>query len=177
MSTGEKELKKLFRRARDCRIYHYCPHPPKREASNAGSGWDGWAQASLFVSIMAGVTLSYLRGLTSMYKHFYNLQRNPFDITPDPSFLFPTRRHNEALASLYYGVRMQKGFVVMTGEVGTGKTLLFAVCSTVASVARFFAYVFNPLLSPLEFISVRSGRPSDSLFPARQKTSFYFDLN
>jgi general secretion pathway protein A len=59
-----------------------------------------------------------------MYKRFYNLQRNPFEITPDPSFLFSTKRHNEALAALYYGVRRRKGFVVMTGEVGTGKTLL-----------------------------------------------------
>ena len=59
-----------------------------------------------------------------MYKAFYNLKRNPFEITPDPSFLFPTRRHNEALAALYYGVRRHKGFVVLTGEVGTGKTLL-----------------------------------------------------
>ena len=40
-----------------------------------------------------------------MYKSFYSLKRNPFDITPDPSFLFPTTRHNEALAALYYGVR------------------------------------------------------------------------
>jgi general secretion pathway protein A len=59
-----------------------------------------------------------------MYKAFYNLKRNPFEITPDPFFLFPTRGHNEALAALYYGVRRHKGFVVMTGEVGTGKTLL-----------------------------------------------------
>ena len=59
-----------------------------------------------------------------MYKSFYNLQRNPFEITPDPSFLFPTTRHNEALASLYYGVTSHRGFVVLTGEVGTGKTLI-----------------------------------------------------
>jgi general secretion pathway protein A len=59
-----------------------------------------------------------------MYKAFFNLTRNPFDLTPDPSFLFSTRRHNEALAALYYGVRQRKGFVVVTGEVGTGKTLL-----------------------------------------------------
>ena len=67
-----------------------------------------------------------LRGLplTIMYKRFYNLQRNPFDITPDPSFLFPTKKHNEALAALYYGVKRRKGFVVLTGEVGTGKTVL-----------------------------------------------------
>jgi hypothetical protein len=62
-----------------------------------------------------------------MYKRFYNLQRNPFEITPDPSFLFATKKHNEALAALYYGVRRRKGFVVMTGEVGTGKTYLGSV--------------------------------------------------
>jgi len=52
-----------------------------------------------------------------MYKRFYNLQRNPFEITPDPSFLFATQKHNEALRRLYYGVKRRKGFVVMTGEV------------------------------------------------------------
>jgi general secretion pathway protein A len=89
-----------------------------------------------------------------MYKSFYNLKRNPFDITPDPSFLFPTRRHNEALAALYYGVRRHKGFVVLTGEVGTGKTLvlrcllqLFKQNNDVA-----YAYVFNSRLSPVEFL-------------------------
>ena len=50
-----------------------------------------------------------------MYKRFYNLQQEPFEITPDPSFLFATRAHNEALAALYYGVKRRKGFVVMTG--------------------------------------------------------------
>ena len=59
-----------------------------------------------------------------MYKAFFNLTRNPFELTPDPAFLFSTKRHNEALAALYYGVRQHKGFVVVTGEVGTGKTLL-----------------------------------------------------
>src|ERR1022692_1383450 len=59
-----------------------------------------------------------------MYKTFYKLKRNPFEITPDPLFLFPTIRHNEALASLYYGVTSHRGFVVLTGEVGTGKTLI-----------------------------------------------------
>src|SRR5208283_34635 len=59
-----------------------------------------------------------------MYKSFYNLRRNPFELTPDPFFLFSTPRHNEALATLYHGVRGHKGFVVLTGDVGTGKTLL-----------------------------------------------------
>jgi general secretion pathway protein A len=88
-----------------------------------------------------------------MYKSFYNLQRNPFEITPDPSFLFPTTRHNEALASLYYGVTAHRGFVVLTGEVGTGKTLILR--SLLGLLQRrdvSFALIFNPTLSPLEFI-------------------------
>jgi type II secretory pathway predicted ATPase ExeA len=88
-----------------------------------------------------------------MYKSFYNLQRNPFEITPDPSFLFPTPRHNEALASLYYGVTAHRGFVVLTGEVGTGKTLILR--SLLGLLQRrdvAFALIFNPTLSPLEFM-------------------------
>ena len=93
-----------------------------------------------------------------MYKAFYKLRLNPFDITPDPSFLFPTVRHNEALAALYYGVRANKGFIVLTGEVGTGKTLL--VRSALQLLQRsnvVFACVFNPSLSPLEFIRYIAG--------------------
>jgi general secretion pathway protein A len=88
-----------------------------------------------------------------MYKSFYNLQRNPFEITPDPSFLFPTVRHNEALASLYYGVTAHRGVVVLTGEVGTGKTLILR--SLLGLLQRrdvAFALIFNPRLSPLEFM-------------------------
>jgi general secretion pathway protein A len=88
-----------------------------------------------------------------MYKAFYNLQRNPFEISPDPSFLFPTRRHNEALAALYYGVRRHKGFVVMTGEVGTGKTLLVRCLLQLLNRNDVsYAYVFNSILSPVEFL-------------------------
>lgn len=88
-----------------------------------------------------------------MYKKFYGLTRNPFELTPDPYFLYPTQRHNEALASLYYGVRRQKGFVVMTGEVGTGKTLLVRCLLDVLSRDQVsFAYVFNTRLSVIQFL-------------------------
>ena len=94
-----------------------------------------------------------------MYKAFYSLERNPFEITPDPSFLFPTRRHNEALAALYYGVRRHKGFVVLTGEVGTGKTLLLRCLlqSLKQSDDVKYAYVFNGRLSPVEFLQDIAG--------------------
>ncbi|SPF40161.1 General secretion pathway protein-related protein [Candidatus Sulfotelmatobacter kueseliae] len=88
-----------------------------------------------------------------MYKGFYNLKRNPFEITPDPSFLFVTKKHNEALAALYYGVKRRKGFVVLTGEVGTGKTLLVRCLLQILTRANIaFAYVFNSRLTPMEFL-------------------------
>src|SRR2546422_9736717 len=88
-----------------------------------------------------------------MYKTFFKLRRNPFELTPDPSFLFPTRRHNEALGALYYGIRRRKGFVVVTGEVGTGKTLLVrCLLALLKQSQAAFAYVFNPRLSPLELL-------------------------
>jgi general secretion pathway protein A len=94
-----------------------------------------------------------------VYKAFYNLKRNPFEITPDPSFLFPTKRHNEALAALYYGVRRRKGFVVLTGEVGTGKTLLLRCLLQLLKQNNdvAYAYVFNGKLSPVEFLQYVAG--------------------
>jgi general secretion pathway protein A len=103
-----------------------------------------------------------------MYKAFYNLKRNPFEITPDPSFLFPTKKHNEALAALYYGVRRHKGFVVLTGEVGTGKTLLLRCLLQLLKRSNdvAYAYVFNGRLSPLEFLQYVAG---DLGLPASNK--------
>jgi general secretion pathway protein A len=93
-----------------------------------------------------------------MYKAFYNLNRNPFEITPDPAFLFPTRRHNEALASLYYGVKRHKGFVVLTGEVGTGKTLLVRCLLEILNRQQVtYAYVFNSRLGPSDFLRYVAG--------------------
>ncbi len=89
-----------------------------------------------------------------MYKDFFQIARNPFDLTPDPACFVPTRRHNEALASLYYGVRQHKGFIVVTGEVGTGKTLLLrCLLQTFEESEDFaYAYLFNSRLTPTEFL-------------------------
>lgn len=89
-----------------------------------------------------------------MYKTFFNLTRNPFELTPDPTFLYSTQRHNEALAALYYGVRRHKGFVVLTGEVGTGKTLLLRCLLRLLKQSKdvAYAYLFNSRLSPTEFL-------------------------
>ena len=112
-----------------------------------------------------------------MYKQFFGLSRNPFEISPDPFFYHPTPRHNEALANLHYGVGRRKGFIVITGEVGTGKTLL--VRCLLAELRKgniAFGYVFNPLLSTIEFfqyIMADLGLP----YAGRSKTEILLDLN
>jgi general secretion pathway protein A len=112
-----------------------------------------------------------------MYKQFFGLSRNPFEISPDPFFYHPTPRHNEALANLHYGVGRRKGFIVITGEVGTGKTLL--VRCLLAELRKgniAFGYVFNPLLSTMEFfqyIMADLGLP----YAGRSKTEILLDLN
>jgi type II secretory pathway predicted ATPase ExeA len=89
-----------------------------------------------------------------MYKAFFNLTRNPFELTPDPNCFVPTKHHDEALASLYYGVRRHKGLVVVTGEVGTGKTLLLRCLLRLLEQSKdvAYAYLFNSTLSPIEFL-------------------------
>jgi general secretion pathway protein A len=89
-----------------------------------------------------------------MYKAFFHLTRNPFDLTPDPRCFVSTRRHDEALAVLYYGVRQHKGFVVITGEVGTGKTLLLRCLLGLLKESKdvSYAYLFNGRLSSTEFL-------------------------
>jgi general secretion pathway protein A len=89
-----------------------------------------------------------------MYETFFNLARAPFDLTPDPTCFVPTKRHNEALAALHYGIRRHKGFVVLTGEVGTGKTLLLRCLIGLLKESKdiAYAYLFNGRLTPTEFL-------------------------
>src|SRR5579859_1788870 len=89
-----------------------------------------------------------------MYKNFYKLTRSPFDLTPDPTCFVPTEKHNEALAALYYGICRHKGVVVVTGEVGTGKTLMLRCLLQLfkESSETSYAYLFNCRLSALEFL-------------------------
>jgi general secretion pathway protein A len=88
-----------------------------------------------------------------MYKSFFNLHSLPFGSSPDPRFLYKMPHVREALACLQYGITARKGFVVLTGEVGTGKTtLLRTVLSTFAPDRVSTAFVFNPCLDVLDFL-------------------------
>jgi general secretion pathway protein A len=81
-----------------------------------------------------------------MYLEFYGLAEKPFGTTPDPRFLFLTQQHRDALARLTYGVQEKKGFVVLTGEVGTGKTTLVRTLLTQLDPTIAVAFVFNATL-------------------------------
>jgi general secretion pathway protein A len=89
-----------------------------------------------------------------LYKQFYGLVRNPFDLSPDPFFFHPMPHHAEALAILTYGVLRRRGFVVITGEVGTGKTLLVRCLLDALNRDQIaFAFVYNPLLTVEDFLA------------------------
>ena len=82
-----------------------------------------------------------------MYLSFYGLREAPFAPTPDPKFLFQSARHREALAQLIYGVRERKGFIVLTGEIGTGKTTLLRTLLERLNADTPVAYVHNSALN------------------------------
>jgi type II secretory pathway predicted ATPase ExeA len=86
-----------------------------------------------------------------MYKEFYGLEDSPFTLTPDPRFIVFTPSYNEVLASLYYGLENAKGLIVLTGEVGTGKTTALRWILRRLDSSVLAAYVFNPRLSVDEF--------------------------
>jgi general secretion pathway protein A len=83
-----------------------------------------------------------------MYQDFYHLRKEPFHITPNPEFLFLSPSHKQALGSIVYGVRNRKGFIVITGEVGVGKTtVLRSYLEGVAKQKTKVIYIFNTNVS------------------------------
>ena len=90
-----------------------------------------------------------------MYLGFYGLTREPFHVTPDPRFLFLSPSHKEAFAAVVYGVKQRKGFITLTGEVGTGKTtVLRAYLKKIDRQEIRPIYLFNPDLSFHELMQV-----------------------
>ena len=88
-----------------------------------------------------------------MYTSFFGLNEKPFSITPDPRYLFMSKRHGEALAHLVYGVTESGGFMQLTGEVGTGKTTLVrTLLQNRLPENADVAVILNPQLSALEFL-------------------------
>ena len=90
-----------------------------------------------------------------MYYKSFGLSKNPFSMTPDPAFLYLTPQHREALAGLTYAILGQKGFLVLTGEAGTGKTTLLARALQYLPARRIHSSVIlNPMLTAAEFLEM-----------------------
>ncbi|MDP3939458.1 MAG: AAA family ATPase [Deltaproteobacteria bacterium] len=87
-----------------------------------------------------------------MYEAFYNFKERPFNLTPDPKYLFLSERHREALAHLLYGIRQRSGFILLTGEVGTGKTTLCRALMHSLDADTEVALIFNPNVSSAELL-------------------------
>src|ERR1700756_491661 len=90
-----------------------------------------------------------------MYNAFFGLKENPFNLSPDPSFLYRSSQHEEALANLIYGVQSRKGFIVLTGEVGTGKTTMLECLRDFLNAQQIaFASLFNSRLTVEQFFEL-----------------------
>jgi len=87
-----------------------------------------------------------------MYESFYGLREKPFNLTPDPRFLYLSKKHKEAFAHLLYGIRNRSGFVEITGEIGTGKTTICRTLLDQADPEVEIAFIFNPYLSATELL-------------------------
>src|SRR5579883_1901229 len=89
-----------------------------------------------------------------MYHDFYEFNENPFNLTADPDFFFSSKCHSEAISSLVYGIEQRKGIIVITGEVGTGKTTLCRKLLKQADKHIKFALILNPNFSELELLQM-----------------------
>ena len=101
-----------------------------------------------------------------MYLDYYGLSEAPFDITPNPRFLFYSAKHREAINHLLYGIRERKGFVQLTGEVGAGKTTLCRAMLEQLDGHYATALILNPVMSPDELmkaVAIEFGLPVNGL--------------
>ena len=112
-----------------------------------------------------------------MYKKFFGLRANPFSVSPDPRYLFLTRHTEEALACLRYGVQSRKGFVLLTGEVGTGKTtLIHKFLESLRQQEVATAFIFNSRLDVPQFLDYMMsdfGIPCNSKSKSKLLIRFY----
>jgi len=92
-----------------------------------------------------------------MYTKFYNLREEPFNITPDPRYWFLAGHHREALNHLLYGIEQRKGFILLTGEVGAGKTTLCRVLLDKLPGSFHSALILNPVLSETQLLRATLG--------------------
>jgi general secretion pathway protein A len=112
-----------------------------------------------------------------MYNALFGFTESPFNLSPDPAFLYRSTQHEEALANLIYGVQSRKGFIVLTGEVGTGKTtMLECLRDFLESQFVQFAFIFNSRINPDQFFEMIA-YDLDLRCARTSKTEVLFALN
>ncbi|MDD3374774.1 MAG: AAA family ATPase [Candidatus Omnitrophica bacterium] len=89
-----------------------------------------------------------------MYKQFYGLKENPFNVTSDPSFFFSSAHHSEAFSHLTYGIQQRKGIILITGEIGTGKTTLCRALLNTLDQKTKTAFILYPNFSELQLLQM-----------------------
>ncbi len=113
----------------------------------------------------------------AIYNPYFGFTDNPFNISPDPEFFYRSPQHEEALANLIYGVQSRKGFIVLTGEVGTGKTtMLECLRDYLDTIRTEFAFIFNSRLTPDQFFEMMAF-DFDLDCDRKSKTDVLFALN
>ncbi|MFH0787772.1 MAG: AAA family ATPase, partial [Pseudomonadota bacterium] len=119
-----------------------------------------------------------------MYLKYFGIREKPFSITPDPRYLFLSEKHREALDHLIYGIHQGEGFMVITGDIGTGKTTLVRnLMERLEDQKTPSALILNPFLSPEELLLTiledfglqRKGQTKKALID--QLNTFLLDLN
>ncbi|MCM8795529.1 MAG: AAA family ATPase [Candidatus Omnitrophica bacterium] len=111
-----------------------------------------------------------------MYCKFYGLAERPFNVTSDPSFFFLSRKHQEALSHLFYGVTQRKGIIVITGEIGTGKTTLCRFFLNQLDKNTKTAFILNPYFSEIQLLEAIMNDFGINV-NARTKLSFIWEFN
>src|SRR5512136_2747536 len=92
--------------------------------------------------------------MTVLYQEYFGLKEPPFSIAPDPRYLFMSEQHREALAHLTFGISSDGGFILLTGDVGTGKTTVSRCLLDQIPADTHIAFVLNPRLSVEELLAV-----------------------
>lgn len=104
-----------------------------------------------------------------MYHEFYRFKENPFNVTADPEFFFSSKSHTEAFFNLIYGIKQRKGILVITGEIGTGKTTICRKLLNDFDSQTKFAFIFNPKFTELQLLQMIA---SDFNIPLKSKNKF-----
>ena len=110
-----------------------------------------------------------------MYQSYFGLAEEPFSIAPDPRYLYMSQRHQEALAHLLYGVNAGGGFVLLTGEVGAGKTTVCRCLLEQIPESCDVAYIFNPKLTVEELLSTICAEFGVTCPPGNTSVKVYID--